>query len=252
MESDGTTSVAIRIMKITFIPTLAMTEEATDFTPTALGMSNVTLTRTLSASYFNSICLPFDVDLTDTDSPLYGADVQEFSSVEGTTLKFATVSTTMEAGTPYLVKPTADVVDPTFESVDVKAVAAGTVTKSNASSQEFSFKGTYNKVTLKTNKTEQFLNTSGTFSYPSSDGVATMKGLRAYFVVPAAIFGDGAPGMSIVFGDESSDDITTGISAIEHSTLNIEQSEVYNLNGQRVSQPTKGLYIENGKKVIVK
>ena len=27
---------------------------------------------------------------------------------------------------------------------------------------------------------------------------------------------------------------------------------VYNLNGQRVNQPTKGLYIVNGRKVVIK
>ena len=50
-----------------------------------------------------------------------------------------------------------------------------------------------------------------------------------------------------------SDDETTGIS----TTLNgngemTNNKSVYNLNGQRVGQPTKGLYIVNGKKVIVK
>ncbi len=54
------------------------------------------------------------------------------------------------------------------------------------------------------------------------------------------------------FDDNSADDQTTDISAIEHSTLNIEHSEVYNLNGQRVGQPTKGLYIVNGKKIVIK
>ena len=29
-------------------------------------------------------------------------------------------------------------------------------------------------------------------------------------------------------------------------------NEIYNLSGQRVSQPTKGLYIVNGKKVVLK
>ena len=61
-----------------------------------------------------------------------------------------------------------------------------------------------------------------------------------------------APEIIIEDGNNNGDDITTGIDTIEHSTLNIEHSEVYNLNGQRVSQPTKGLYIVNGKKVIVK
>ncbi|MBQ9187035.1 MAG: InlB B-repeat-containing protein [Prevotella sp.] len=46
------------------------------------------------------------------------------------------------------------------------------------------------------------------------------------------------------------DDETTGISA---ALMNGERvnGEVYNLNGQRVAQPAKGLYIVNGKKVII-
>ena len=43
---------------------------------------------------------------------------------------------------------------------------------------------------------------------------------------------------------------TTGIKAIDNGQLTIDN--VYNLNGQRVAQPTKGLYIVNGKKVIIK
>ena len=42
--------------------------------------------------------------------------------------------------------------------------------------------------------------------------------------------------------------------AINAALMNNERmnNEVYNLNGQRVAQPTKGLYIVNGKKVIIK
>ena len=47
------------------------------------------------------------------------------------------------------------------------------------------------------------------------------------------------------------DDETTGINTIDHSSLTIDHS-VYNLNGQRVDSPKKGLYIVNGKKVVLK
>ena len=50
----------------------------------------------------------------------------------------------------------------------------------------------------------------------------------------------------IGFGD------ATGISSIENGQVTIDNSEVYNLAGQRVAQPTKGLYIINGKKYVVK
>jgi len=45
---------------------------------------------------------------------------------------------------------------------------------------------------------------------------------------------------------------TTGINTVEQPKGNFLNGEFYNLNGQRVAQPTKGLYIVGGKKVIVK
>ena len=53
-----------------------------------------------------------------------------------------------------------------------------------------------------------------------------------------------APYLSIDFGG------TTGINAVKDSEK--VNGEYYNLAGQRVAQPTKGLYIVNGKKVIIK
>lgn len=43
---------------------------------------------------------------------------------------------------------------------------------------------------------------------------------------------------------------TTGINAVEH--INTENAVIYNLAGQRVQTPTRGIYIMNGKKVLVK
>ena len=44
---------------------------------------------------------------------------------------------------------------------------------------------------------------------------------------------------------------TTGINMVHGSEFKVN-GEIYNLNGQRVAQPTKGLYIVNGKKVVIK
>ena len=46
-------------------------------------------------------------------------------------------------------------------------------------------------------------------------------------------------------------DETTGISSMHNSQF-IMHNDVFNLQGQRVNAPTKGLYIVNGKKIIVK
>ena len=58
-----------------------------------------------------------------------------------------------------------------------------------------------------------------------------------------------APMLTLSF-DESE---TTGIStSLNDKADKINDQYIYNLNGQRVAQPTKGLYIVNGKKVIIK
>ena len=67
---------------------------------------------------------------------------------------------------------------------------------------------------------------------------------KAY--IAASKFGAGAPAfMPFSFGE------TTGIKAIDNGQLTIDNA-VYNLNGQRVAQPSKGLYIVNGRKVVLK
>ena len=52
--------------------------------------------------------------------------------------------------------------------------------------------------------------------------------------------------------DLSFDEETTGIQTIDHSTFNVQRSmfNVYDLQGRKVANPTKGLYIVNGKKYI--
>lgn len=64
---------------------------------------------------------------------------------------------------------------------------------------------------------------------------------RAYFELGAAL----GRSLDIDFGDG-----TTGISNVQSSKFN-DQS-YYDLQGRRVLYPKKGLYILNGKKVIIK
>lgn len=51
------------------------------------------------------------------------------------------------------------------------------------------------------------------------------------------------------FGRKAS---ATGIHTIETSNLKPETSAVYDLGGRKVNKPTKGLYIKNGKKVVIR
>ena len=63
---------------------------------------------------------------------------------------------------------------------------------------------------------------------------------KAYLIVD----GSGSPSFIDI------DDNVTGIQQVKGSKSQVES--YYNLNGQRVAQPTKGVYIVNGKKIIIK
>ena len=71
---------------------------------------------------------------------------------------------------------------------------------------------------------------------------ATVPAGKAYLKI-----GGGNARDFIGFGEEEA----TGISLTENSELRTENA-VYDLQGRRIAQPTKGLYIVNGKKVLVK
>ena len=47
-------------------------------------------------------------------------------------------------------------------------------------------------------------------------------------------------------------DEETAINSIENGKLKIENEAVYDLSGRRIAKPTRGLYIVNGKKVVIK
>ena len=75
--------------------------------------------------------------------------------------------------------------------------------------------------------------------FKKSTGEGNLAAGKAYLDL-----GSSAPVLAIDFGG------STGIDEVR-SQMNVN-GEVYNLNGQRVAQPTKGLYIVNGKKYVIK
>ena len=87
------------------------------------------------------------------------------------------------------------------------------------------------------------LMTTPSLAFYKNNNDFTLSANSAY--LPAGFDGAGARSAFLLFGDES-----TGI-----NTVNSEEFKVksyYNLSGQRVAAPQKGLYIVNGKKVAIK
>jgi hypothetical protein len=85
--------------------------------------------------------------------------------------------------------------------------------------------------------------------YPVSTSKAlTSAAGKAYLQLTAAQAPAAAARISMVFNDGSE---TTGITTAEVSPAR-ENNAWYTLQGVRVAQPTRGIYVRNGKKIIIK
>lgn len=212
--------------------------------------ANVTLQRTLSKDYWNTFCVPFALDAEQVTQ--YFGEGTQLRTYEGNCnnniVYFATVDN-IEAGKPYIMKPgNAVVQNPTFEGVSM--VATGLDENGNpqavGDASTVQMKGIYNHVTLVQDKTNIYIGAGNKFYYPADAEACQMNGLRAYFIVPE--------GTDIKKLRANLDGATTSLGEI----FDTEESNtpVYNLQGQCVgnslSTLKSGIYVQNGKKVVVK
>lgn len=204
---------------------------------------DVQLERTLSPEYWNTFCVPFTIS-ADVIKEKFGEGTQvcTFGSMEGTVMNFAH-STSIEAGKPYIVKPTKEVVNPSFTGVNIEATAAKQV-----GANGYFMQGIYSvKTDLTTDGTNLFLGDGNKFYKPLGTTTAKMKGMRAYFIVPQ--------GTNFAALRANIDGATTAIDEFATVVEQPTDNRIYNLQGQFVGTSFEGLhgvYIQNGKKVLVK
>ncbi len=238
--------------------------EASDGTTTDAKLNGRTLYKD---GKWNTLCLPFDV--TITGSPLDGAEVRTLSSgslVDGTlTLTFSDPVTTLQAGTPYIIKwpkaegydsadpDTRDIKNPVFTSVKIDnsdaAVARRTILSDDGRVQ---FKSLYSSRNFTADDMRYLLVGANNTLYWPKVG-ATIGAQRAYFQIDLSNSepGGGAPELKVVlnFGDVE----TTSLREISNEELGITNYDYYTLDGRKLNaKPTqKGLYIVNGRKVVI-
>ena len=228
-------------------------------------LANVTLQdRTLyKDGSWNTICLPFNAELTGdfADAELKELDTEgtfegHMTGVEGNTLylNFKEASS-IKAGTPYIIKWAGNAVgnlqSPTFPSVTVSGGSPAVIASADGS---VSFLGTYAPAGLaKDDKTSLFLGADDKLYWPNADNYK-VNAFRAYFHLNNSEL---ARRFVLNFGDEA-----TGIDEIVNSKS--VNSKCFDLQGRLVEpmagsikdvQSTglkPGIYISNGKKVIVK
>lgn len=202
------------------------------------GTYNVTINRTFAQGW-NTLCLPFSI----TPAEIGAKAAQEFSSVsEGKTLNFAAVSQ-MQANVPYLVFFENATTSPFYycgatQTPSAKGVTHSGITFSGNFTADKNMQGFYGVATGTDGHQRILLGSAG----------ATLPAMAAFFSSTQPL-----ANMSLRMEGENMTDIEA-IQTTEHEA----QTDVYTLQGTRIQPATKGtrlpkgIYIINGKKVIVK
>lgn len=186
-----------------------------------------------------TVYLPFAID-AETAASL--GTFYELKGYDGKTVSMESVTET-KANTPYMFKPKAADTKVAAKMVTVKAAPAAAPMAGN-----MKFVGTYEKKDIVSDdgsSTQYYCfmaadgEMAGKFVHVKTNPV-TMNPYRAYMVVEGAA----ARELDLVI-----DGVSTGIKNMKVGT---DDNVYYDLQGRRVLYPTKGLYIVNGRKVIIK
>ena len=224
-----------------------------------LGMTanSVTLTgRTLlKDGNWNTLCLPFDV--TITSSPLAGDNVEakvfdNTSSLSGAgvlTLKFSAAPATITAGTPFIVKwdnTGVNLVNPVFTGVTISGTAAQEVESTDGNVK---FVGQYSPFDITAGNINEILYVASGNKVGYSASTRTLKSCRAHFWVKPNGEAAAARAINIDWGDGEQ----TGITTTNYTNLT-NSDGWFTLDGRKLSglPTTKGVYIVNGRKIVVK
>lgn len=227
-------------------------DETSTTAPTAANGVNVRVKRAIKAGSWSTICLPFAIPAEKMTAAFgEGVEVKDFTSwssteegdnIVGITIGFTTV-TAMEANHPYLIKVanaitaedgfTVDGVDIAPEAEPAKQV--GTTKKTRGY-----FYGTY--VANTTVPEYNLFVSNDRFYY--SNGSTKMKAFRGYFELYDYLSSLDEAGARITMIDSDA----TGIANL--NTMSVRNSDYYDLQGRKVVNPGKGLYINNGRKVV--
>ena len=201
-------------------------------------------TRVLEAQKWNSFVLPFEISCAKLSQALGYAifNVADQAASDAQHARFKIFMGTIAANTPFLMKTSVEV-----DMKDIAAIQNCLIVENNAPSVDvdtdgtIKFKGVYEPTVMKSNNSWVVND-----KWKSGIGEGGILPLASYLEYPTT----NAPIITL----EEPDGSTTEIVAISADGVAIAKDGWYTLNGMKLNAvPTeKGVYINNGKKVVIK
>lgn len=207
---------------------LVLTDAKPYKAPVAFTATAAKFMKTVSAAQYATMVIPFDASIPE------GVQAFNLKSIDNETIGKSDPLASITANSPVMIK-NEGTFDFTASNVAIAATDEGEL-------DNYFLHGGYSTMNVAADDGNYVLqnNDNGVNFYLVTGTPATLKPFRAYLKAPSS-----ARVLYIGLDD------TTGLNNVKGKMEDLN-GEVYNLQGQRFSQPTKGLYIVNGKKVIIK
>jgi hypothetical protein len=195
----------------------------------------VTLKRTFAEGW-NTVCLPFTI--SDVEAFFgEGAVAYDFTSYTDGMLNFTKV-TSLTASIPYVVYVPKAIVEPMkLQNITISSYNTEGFYRTSNNAK---FQGTYAPIAAGAWEASGVVyGLTSEAKIAKAGASASIKGFRAYFDLPA-----GAEVKALRF-----DGLETGVRTISADEVD---GQLFDINGRKVSKTQRGIYVVNGKKVIVK
>lgn len=225
-------------------------------------VEKITYTRTLlSGSKWNALYLPFEVPveklLADGKEVAYFNDIHSYDddfdgeidrlSMEIIQLK----SGTLKANYPYLIRATSD--ENTALNIELTDATLYTATENKVVCSSvfntYTLTGSYKTLSTEDIADKYVVTTNGEWAIGTTD----LKPFRLHLTITdidgSPVILNNAAKISIFTRGEADSEGTTGVEEITGAD---GETIIYDLQGNRVLNPGKGIYIVNGKKVIIR
>lgn len=242
-----------------------LTEGNTFYSDRNFAATTLSYNRELSDNWL-TVCLPFDYAIRE------GVKVETLSEIdtETKTFTFDEVTETMAANTPYIIKNSTEATTLFASLSDASVKSTPEAMKVTVNRIDAEFVGTYTtktstelmEITEEGEEDEKvevakydilFFGTDGQLYYLShgvTEKAITFKPFRAYIRIPKGKI-NWTDGQQARVRHRNSE--MTDIDTLESADDSQKTTVIYDMHGRRVTEMVKGgMYIVNGKKVVIK
>ena len=226
-----------------------------DYNYAQTGEGTVKLSRTINADKYNAVVLPFDMTQAEVEeyfgegAKVYLADIY---SPEKNHIYFV-LDEGISANVPCLLYATKGSTPGEDYVLPARTLAATEDSQPIYYGDGISSWGNYNADLLLPDYA--WFIQGGRLVYAPYDNIelsdpCSIYCTRAYFMLNGWYpeLENGAKALSVSFGDDDA----TGIAIINNGELEVVTGKIYDLSGREVSMPRNGIYVINGKKVLIK